>query len=472
MYRHDRLPGGSHYVRRTTWEDEAAGALVGGAASATGWLIGSGISGIRTLARNSQDRRLVRAATALEEASESEDDDQFLALATDFTRRYPQLEDGHAALALALQRKGQFDAAIRSLDRAIQVGLDETQAHMIRADIYDDANKPGKAIQEFTMLTQAQIPELRQISLLSRARLLIQIGDLDQALKDANDAIATLPDESAYILRGHVHRRNGDLESCLQDYSRAIQLCLESPDFLSERADVYEMLGNAEEAENDRAAARARSMASADASVTGEPPDPVSPPAARTATSPQHKTVAHPKERKVWVWVACTTLLATALLLGAILTFAGTGASSVSRGDPGLSINSAPPSQVSADPQTQLQQLRAADDPNVERLIGYWVPQLSAKKPGLVAEGQAFSPADVLADHMVLRSTYPGALLLWSGDYPSYRNGDFWITVVNQPSSTPKEANSWCDAQGIRPDDCFAKKISRTGDSMGTTAYR
>ena len=153
MYRHDRLLGGSHYVRRTTWEDEASGVIIGRAASAAGWLIGSGISGLRTLARNSQDRRLISAATTLEEASESEDHDRFLALATDFTRRYPQLEDGHAALAEALQRKGQFDAAIDSLDRAVQRGLDKTQAHMIRADIYDDAGKPGKAMHELTILT-------------------------------------------------------------------------------------------------------------------------------------------------------------------------------------------------------------------------------------------------------------------------------------------------------------------------------
>jgi len=265
IYRHDRLPGGSHYVRQATWEDEAAGAVVGGAASAAGWLVGSGISGLRSLARNAQDRKLARAATALEEASESDDDDRFLSLASDFTRHYPQLEDGHAALAQAFQRKGQFDAAIQSLDRAVRLGLEETEAHMIRADIYNDAGKPGKAIQEFTTLSQVEIPELRQISLLSRARLLMQIGDLPQALKDANEAIATLPDEAAYTMRGHVYRSLGNLDSCLDDYSRAIRLCPDTPDFLENRAEVYEALERINEAQADRTAAvAALSTAQAD----------------------------------------------------------------------------------------------------------------------------------------------------------------------------------------------------------------
>ena len=118
IYRHDRLPGGSDYVRRTTWEDEAAGAVVGGAFSAAGWLIGSGISGLRTLAHTSQDRRLVRAATALEQASESEDVDRFLALAEDFVSRYYQLADGQRhSRKRSRERDNSTPPSILSIER-------------------------------------------------------------------------------------------------------------------------------------------------------------------------------------------------------------------------------------------------------------------------------------------------------------------------------------------------------------------
>jgi tetratricopeptide (TPR) repeat protein len=199
---------------------------------------------------------LLRAAAALEKASDSGKDSRFLSLAQDFVGRYPQVADGQATLAEALQRNGRYGEAIRAVDRAVRLGLDETQAHMLRADIYDDAGEAGKAIPEFTALTQSRMPELRQISLLSRARLLLQIGDSDQALRDANDAIATLPDEAAYTVRGHVHRNRGDLEACLRDYTRAIRLCPDIPELLENRAELYELMGRTAEARSDRAATR------------------------------------------------------------------------------------------------------------------------------------------------------------------------------------------------------------------------
>lgn len=153
------------------------------------------------------------------------------------------------------------------------------QAHMLRADIYDDADRPRNAIQEFTILAQSQIPELRQVSLLGRARILMQIGDLDQALKDANDAIGVLPDESAYTVRGHIYRRKDDLESCLQDYSRAVQLCPESPDFLENRAQVFEMMGRDSDAQADRTAAAAAMRAE-----TSPEPVSINPPEGRSGT--------------------------------------------------------------------------------------------------------------------------------------------------------------------------------------------
>jgi hypothetical protein len=94
MYRATRVRGGSYYVHRTTWEDEAAQGIVTGAASAAGWAIGATISGLANLANNTKDRRLALAIKTLEDATESEDDDRFLALATDFTRRYPKSPSG------------------------------------------------------------------------------------------------------------------------------------------------------------------------------------------------------------------------------------------------------------------------------------------------------------------------------------------------------------------------------------------
>lgn len=81
----------------------------------------------------------------------------------------------------------------------------------------------------------------------------MQIGDFDQALADINQAIAGLPDEFAYILRGNIYRARGELAKSIDDYTRAYRLCPGLTDALNLRAEVYEQLGKLEEAQSDRA---------------------------------------------------------------------------------------------------------------------------------------------------------------------------------------------------------------------------
>jgi len=148
------------------------------------------------------------------------------------------------------------------------------------------------------------------------------------------------------------------------------------------------------------------------------------------------------------------------------------GQASVVDDQPGAAASAAAPPSGGVDSQAVLRKLQAQDSQEVEDLVGQWVPQLSAKKPGLAAQGRVFSAADVLADHEALRDNYPGALLIWSGNFASYRNKDYWITVMKQPFTNAADANAWCDAQDIGPDDCFAKRLMHKGDSSGTTVYR
>lgn len=295
IYRHDRLPGGSHYVRRTTWEDEAAGAVVGGAASAAGWVIGSGISGARTLARNSRDRKMVTRAQALTAALEAEDFDTLLVLSSDFVRRYPQQEFGHAQLALALSSKSRLDEALAELELAEQLGLDRFEAHAMRGGFYDAAGNTGKAIQEYTSLMRH--PEARPYGLIERAGCLVELGDLDQALDDANEAVAELPDEKSYFVRGNIHRLKGDFEKCLQDYNRAIKLRPDLPDSLECRAEVYEMLGRTDEATEDRSAAVAAQKHAAleDPETGGDPASSVRP----RMASPSSSLDSYPRSTKL-----------------------------------------------------------------------------------------------------------------------------------------------------------------------------
>jgi hypothetical protein len=114
----------------------------------------------------------------------------------------------------------------------------------------------------------------------------------------------------------------------------------------------------------------------------------------------------------------------------------------------------------------------AADHPTVEGLVGQWVPQLSAKRDGLVADGITYDDDAILAHWSALLGRDPSAVMLFSGDWPVFNGNDFWVVVHPQAFSTAAAANAWCDARGYAADDCYAKRLSHSGGPSGTTVTR
>ena len=99
------------------------------------------------------------------------------------------------------------------------------------------------------------------------------------------------------------------------------------------------------------------------------------------------------------------------------------------------------------------------------------MPQLSSKQLDFVVDGVSFGYADILGDHLSLRSAYD-ARLVWSSDWSSFREKDFYVTVAAVPFSTPEEANAWCDSQAIDADNCFAKRLSTIAGPDGSIVNR
>jgi tetratricopeptide (TPR) repeat protein len=64
------------------------------------------------------------------------------------------------------------------------------------------------------------------------------LGDLDQALVDANAALSLLPHEASYGLRADVYWARGDLEKADADYSYALRLCPDEPRLLQKRTSL------------------------------------------------------------------------------------------------------------------------------------------------------------------------------------------------------------------------------------------
>lgn len=114
----------------------------------------------------------------------------------------------------------------------------------------------------------------------------------------------------------------------------------------------------------------------------------------------------------------------------------------------------------------------AKDRPTIETFVGYWVPQLSSKRLGLVANGITFDHRAIWADFTSLQTRHPGVLLLWSGDYSSFKLTNFWVTVAPQYFDVGAAANDWCVGAGLGRDDCYAKRIMHTGGHAETTLLR
>jgi hypothetical protein len=182
------------------------------------------------------------------------------------------------------------------------------------------------------------------------------------------------------------------------------------------------------------------------------------------------------RSSRVLIALACV-LAVVAAGLGAFLVV-GTpwsdGAAPDVTAAPGSAAQQGPAPAVTlpADPAQALQTLRQGDAGAVEGLVGAWVPQLSAKKAGMTVDGRTYDSAAVLDDHQQLRRSHPDAVLAWSGDWTSFRGRDFWITLVNRSFPTGEAANAWCAQAGIGPDDCYAKRLSRTGGYAENTAMR
>lgn len=114
-----------------------------------------------------------------------------------------------------------------------------------------------------------------------------------------------------------------------------------------------------------------------------------------------------------------------------------------------------------------------ADRPMVSStLADRWVPQLSSKKVGLVAEGITWDNAATLREYTQLRTKYPDARLLWSGEWSTFDYRDFWVTIEGVAFTSPDAANNWCAVNGLDADHCFAKMVSTTHPVDGSTVTR
>ena len=122
---------------------------------------------------------------------------------------------------------------------------------------------------------------------------------------------------------------------------------------------------------------------------------------------------------------------------------------------------------------SNLQATAQRDAPYVDAyLTGEWVAQLSSKKSGTYdsEDRTTYDLAKIWQKHVEL-SRY-GVYLIRSENFSSFGSGGYWVDVYAGSFSYPAAANSWCDSQGFASSQCFAKFLSHTSSSTGSSVQR
>ncbi len=106
---------------------------------------------------------------------------------------------------------------------------------------------------------------------------------------------------------------------------------------------------------------------------------------------------------------------------------------------------------------------------------GRWVPQLSSKRLKTYDEVDDLKYneyREIWGQHVDLRLRFPQARLLWSGDWASFDDDDYWVTVAGATFEGAQGAVRWCDKNGFPGSQCYAKEILQFGSPEGTTVLR
>jgi serine/threonine protein kinase len=118
--------------------------------------------------------------------------------------------------------RGNLDAAISHLDRAIRLDSDNAQAYHERGNAYFDAGNYSAAINDYTDAIQRGNNPID--SYFNRGLARLESGDRRGAIQDFTEVLQLDPDETeAYYKRGLAHYEAGDYRLAIEDYTQVIR---------------------------------------------------------------------------------------------------------------------------------------------------------------------------------------------------------------------------------------------------------
>jgi tetratricopeptide (TPR) repeat protein len=166
----------------------------------------------------------------------------------------PLLDVSHATY---LSSQGEYEQALRAINRAIALNGGMASMYTRRGWLYDKLDAYDKSLADYSHAIAIADFDWQPFN--NRAWLLTHMpgADMRQALPDANRAIGLCPECAApYDTRGYIEMHMDDMPKALTDFNRALSLDRKSGEAYWHRGQYYDKLGDAKDAESDRLRAR------------------------------------------------------------------------------------------------------------------------------------------------------------------------------------------------------------------------
>ncbi|WP_181275132.1 protein kinase [Brevibacterium oceani] len=201
-----------------------------------------------------------------------------------------------------------------------------------------------------------------------------------------------------------------------------------------------------------------------------------------TPPPPQFPPAVGPGGQKPRNGLKITAVIIALVMVLALVAFFGIRWLAPSSGTVPVDVGSSEPASPSPSPSDDLVQPSQSPEDRLDAytkdgtdkaadLEGEWVTQVSAKKVGLKADGKTWTAADILNEYEANKVKYPGSILIHSGDWASYKDGSYWVTVVDTGYSEPEAALDQCRSWGLDRNHCLAKRLVKDGSPKDNSAY-
>lgn len=183
------------------------------------------------------------------------------------TRYYPAWN----ALGLAHSIRGRLDESAKAYQKCLEINPQFTEAHNNLGTVYQGMNQLDKAEAEFRKALADLTYVNRELPYCNLARLYALQDRLDEALDNADKAIAIKPRLAmAHNIRGQILEKKNDLSGAISSYEAAVKIvpddllfsynlgvaCFKSGDYSRSKEVFLKIQGKVADAETKEAIAR------------------------------------------------------------------------------------------------------------------------------------------------------------------------------------------------------------------------